>query len=196
LTEIEAEKGATQRLFVAVPVPRELFGFVRDAQSLLPSLSGLRLTKEEQFHVTLAFIGEVGEQKAAAARAVVESVPVDIGGEGRIESFLFIPSAKKARVAALDVSDGDGVFGKLFELVMSGLEAAGVIEREKRPFRPHLTIARQRTPGPLQPRSESGRARFAVESVCLYKSELKREGAAYAVLARTVFTRKAEQERG
>lgn len=182
-------------MFVAVPLPVELLGFVQDCQGLLPRRPGLRLMNQEQFHVTLAFIGEVGEEAAAAARRLVESVPPGMGGAGRIERFLFIPSAGKARVVALDISDGEGVFARLYEKVMGGLEAAGVMQREKRPFHPHLTIARLRDPGPVQPRSESGQARFAVESVCLYRSELRREGAVYTVLARTVLTPAAGEDR-
>jgi 2'-5' RNA ligase len=176
---------AKERLFVAVPLPAELLGFVGAAQGLLPPMHGLRLMQREQLHITLAFIGEVGPEKAATARAVVESVPTDLGGEGVIERFLLLPSPKRARVVALELSDGDGVFAVLFETVMSGLERAGVMEREKRPFRAHLTVARLRSPSPVQPRAESGRARFAVESVCLYESELRREGAVYTVRART-----------
>ena len=51
-------RGTLRRLFVAVPLPRGLLGFVQETQSLLPSLPGLRLMKEKQLHVTLAFIGE------------------------------------------------------------------------------------------------------------------------------------------
>ena len=82
-------------------------------------------------------------------------------------------------------------FARLFETVMGGLEAAGVMTREKRPFRPHLTIARLRMPSPVQPRYESGRASYAIESVCLYRSELSREGARYSVVARAVFDEKS-----
>jgi 2'-5' RNA ligase len=178
-----------QRLFVAVPLPHELLGFVRAAQALLPVTPGLRLLRQDQLHLTLAFIGEVDRDKAAAAQAVVESLPADGGGEGLIRRFLPLPSAVRARVVALEVGDDGGVFANLFAQVMGGLEATGVMQREKRPFRPHLTIARLRSPGPVRPRSESGEARFAVESVCLYKSELKREGAAYTVLACTEFVR-------
>jgi|WetSurMetagenome_2_1015567.scaffolds.fasta_scaffold06759_5 RNA 2',3'-cyclic 3'-phosphodiesterase len=175
--------GAGQRLFVAVPLPAETLGFVVAAQRLLPSLSGLRLMREDQLHVTLAFIGEVGDDKARAARQVVESVPVEMGGEAIIERFLLLPSPGRARVVALELNDGDHVFARLCEEVMGGLERAGVMQRERRPFRPHLTIARLRDPGPVQPRSECGEARYAVESVCLYESELKREGALYTVCA-------------
>lgn len=182
------EAGPTQRLFVAVPLPADLLEFVRAAQALLPPLRGLRLMREDQFHVTLAFIGEVGVSKAALARAVVESVPVELGGEATIERFLLLPSPKRARVVALELSDADGVFTRLFEHVMSGLERSGVMQREKRPFRPHLTIARMREATAIQPRSECGRARYAVQSVCLYESELKREGALYTVRAHTPLT--------
>jgi 2'-5' RNA ligase len=185
---VDASGGeARQRLFIAVPLPSRLLSFVAAAQASLAAAGGLRLLRPDQLHLTLAFLGEVEEAKGAAARAVVDSLPADMGGEGLISRFLLLPSANKARVVALEVVDGEAVFARLFARIMGGLEAAGVMEREKRPFRPHLTIARLRTPGPVQPRYENGQARFAVESVCLYRSELKREGAAYTVLTRAVF---------
>jgi 2'-5' RNA ligase len=188
---VDVSGGEKQRLFIAVPLPAELLGFVGAAQALLPGAPELRLLRPDQLHLTLAFIGEVDASKAAAARTVVETLPADMGGEGLMSGFLLLPSAARARVVALEVVDGQAVFAGLFERIMGGLEAAGVMEREKRPFRPHLTIARLRTPGPVRPKSESGQARFAVESVCLYRSELKREGAAYTVLARAVFEQKS-----
>lgn len=188
MTAMEQARDAQQRLFVAVPLPAEAVSFVHNAQGLLPRQPGLRLMTREQFHVTLAFIGEVGSAKAEAARAVVEGVPGGMGGEGFMERFLFLPSPQRTRVVALDVGDRDGVFARLYEVVIGGLERAGVMEREKRPFHPHLTIARLREPALVQPRSESGRARYAVESVCLFRSELRREGAAYTVVARTILS--------
>jgi 2'-5' RNA ligase len=77
------------------------------------------------------------------------------------------------------------VFARLFEHVMTGLEHNGVMQRAKRPFRPHLTVARLRVPTALQPKSECCEAPYRIESVCLYRSELKREGAVYTVLERT-----------
>ena len=180
-------KTAPQRLFIGVPLPVELLGFVEAAQSIVAPTPGLRLLRPDQLHVTLAFIGEVDQARAAAARALVDSLSPDMGGEGRITRFLLLPSAGRARVVSLEIDDGAGVFARLFEHVMGRLEAAGVMKREKRPFRPHLTVARLKDPVAVQPRSESGEARFAVESVCLYRSELKREGAAYTVITRTPF---------
>jgi 2'-5' RNA ligase len=180
-------QAALQRLFIGVPLPVELLGFLEAAQAIVAPTPGLRLLRPDQLHVTLAFIGEVDRAKAAAAQAVVDSLPTDMGGEGRITRFLMLPSVRKARVVSLEIDDGAGVFARLFEHVMGGLEAAGVMKREKRPFRPHLTVARLKDPAAVQPRSESGEAGFAVESVCLYRSELKREGAVYTVVTRASF---------
>jgi 2'-5' RNA ligase len=176
-----------QRLFVGVPLPERLLDFVQAAQAALEPAPGLRLLRPDQWHVTLAFIGEVDHAKAEAARSVVDSLASDLGGDGRITRFLMLPSAAKARVVALDIDDQDGVFALLFAKVMDGLEGADVMRREKRPFRPHLTLARLKPAGPVQPRSECGEARFRVESVCLYRSDLRRDGAVYTVVTRAMF---------
>ena len=186
-----ADANERQRLFVGVPLPAKLLGFVGNAQAALPHSNGLRLMRPDQLHVTLAFIGAVDAAKASAACAVVDSLPADGGGAAEIMGFLMLPSARKARVVALELDDRTQVFARLFETVMGGLETAGVMTREKRPFRPHLTIARLRVPGSVQPRYESGRALYAIESVCLYRSELSREGARYSVVARAVFDEKS-----
>jgi 2'-5' RNA ligase len=133
----------------------------------------------------LAFIGEVDEGRTAAARAVVEGLPRDSGGDAWLDGILLLPNARRARVVALGVVDEAAVFSELFGLVMGGLEANGVTTREKRPYRAHLTIARMRRPGSIEPTHDCGRERFGVESVCLYESKLRREGAEYTVVART-----------
>ncbi len=180
---MDKRAGEKQRLFVAVPLPPDAVEFVCAAQQALPRGSGVRLVGHKQLHVTLAFIGEVGEAAAADARTVVESLPSDMGGVVFLGGFAFFPTASKARVVAIDIVDEAGLLARMYERVMDGLEGVGVMRREKRSFRAHVTVARLRVPGPIQPMAESGSAPFAVESVCLFKSELKREGAVYTTVA-------------
>lgn len=182
--------GHRERLFIAVPLPERLRAFVREAQGALPRVNGLRLLGESQWHVTLAFLGEVEEDAGFAARKIVEAVPPELGGDCRLGGFLMLPSAARARVVTLAVDDYEGAFARLYEVVMDSLEVAGVMQREKRAFRPHLTVARMRVPGPVQPRFDARPAPFGVESLCLYRSELRREGAVYTVVAQRVFNKR------
>ena len=126
---MDGGKVPLQRLFVGVPLPERLLGFVQAAQAALEPAPGLRLLRPDQWHVTLAFIGEVDDAKAAAAQKVVDSLPPDLGGEGRIVRFLMLPSAAKARVVTLEIDDQEGVFTRLFAKLMDGLEGAGVMRR-------------------------------------------------------------------
>lgn len=176
------EGGPTQRLFVGVPLPEDVTRYATEAQRSLPDLPVIRPLRVDQMHVTLAFIGEVDEARAAEAVRVVGTLEGDLGGEASVTGFLMLPSERRTRVVALAVDDADRVFGRLYDTVMTGLEGGGVMSREKRPFRPHITIARLKVPGQVRPRSDCGRVGFCVESVCLYRSELKREGASYTVV--------------
>ncbi|NLT34699.1 MAG: RNA 2',3'-cyclic phosphodiesterase [Gaiellales bacterium] len=172
------------RLFVGVPLPHGLLPAVQAAQEGLVGVPGLRLMRPGQLHVTLAFIGQTGAEKQAAARAAVETLEFRPAGAAVLKGYLLLPSPARARVVALGIEDGEGVFGRLFEAVMSRLEADGVMQREKRPFRPHLTIARLRIPTQVQPKMECSNLEYPVLSVCLYRSDLERGGARYTVVAR------------
>lgn len=174
------------RLFVGVPLPDDLLPCVLGVQDTLRGLPGIRLMTREQLHVTLAFIGEVGRAKLEAAAHIVENVPQRLGGVAWLAGLLPLPTAGRARVISLAVEDREGVFARLFEHVMGGLEQAGVMQRERRPYKPHLTIARLRVPTAVQLKADYEPARFEVSSVCLYKSELARTGAVYTALVRRV----------
>lgn len=172
----------TERLFIGVPLPEAALALVRAAQEALPADRGLRSVRPEQVHVTLAFMGDVGPGPREAARRVVASIPQEAGGHTVLGGYVLLPSARRPRVVALGVDDPAGVFAGLFELVMAELEQEQVMQREKRPFLAHATIARLRVPIKLGLKSECGRAPFPVESVRLYRSELRREGAVYTVV--------------
>jgi len=182
---VAGSDGSRERLFVGVPLPAVLLDRVVGAQEALPPLPGSRLVRPAQLHITLAFIGAADPEAALAARVVVAGVPVDLGGRARLGSYLLLPNARRTRVVSLEVDDEEGTFARLFEHVMAGLERVGVMKREKRPFRPHLTIARLREPATIRPTTECDPVPYPVQSVCLYRSDLRPTGAEYTVLVRT-----------
>ncbi len=167
---------------MGVPLPDEVVRLAREVQEPLEGLEGLRLVKPEQLHVTLAFIGHVGPDQLEAAAVVVREVPPELGGEALVTGLLPLPSRSRARVMALEIRDDGEVFRRLFDRVMTGLESAQVMRREKRPYRPHLTIGRFRKPRTVEPKSDWEPVRLPVESVNLYESQLHPKGARYSVL--------------
>ena len=172
------------RIFVGVPLPEDLLPMVERVQDKVRDIPGIRLMRAEQLHVTLAFIGEVGADKMRAAAQVVQEIPPALGGVVPLGGIVALPSASRARVVAIELDDSARVMQRLFEMVMSALESRGVMQREKRPFRAHLTIARLRAPAAVQPKYQCEPVGFEVSSVCLYRSQLLRSGAVYTVVKR------------
>lgn len=175
---------------MGVPAPAGVVDVVSKAQESLLVGAGWRRTPVERLHVTLAFIGEVSEGSLEAARQAVVGLGGAPGGVPELDGFLFLPARSRARVAALGFHDPGRVFEGLYEEVMGRLESAGVMKREGRAFRPHLTIARARRPIEVGPMSDVPRSVFSVESMCLYRSELRREGPVYIVVERIALSRR------
>jgi 2'-5' RNA ligase len=166
------------RLFVALDLPDA----VRDAlASLTPDPEVWRPVKPEALHVTLAFLGSREPSDADVIKPLIVSSPAPPLAVGKI---LLLPP-RRARVLTVELEDPTGALGELQSRLSAGLEAAGVYTPEKRPFRPHVTIAR------LRPRVHPPRAaaleveplEFAGEAVTLYVSRLHPSGARYERLA-------------
>ena len=155
------------------------------ASRRLPPVPGLRLLGPEQWHVTLAFIGEVGAAKAEIARKVVEGLPADMGGEASWSGSSCCRRPSRARVVTLELADEQRSVPGPVRGGHGGLggrrgHAAG---EEAVPAASHHREAPDARRSHDQGMRASGRG-FAVQSVCLYESELRREGAVYTVVCR------------
>ena len=132
------------RLFVAITPPRAVLLEVRAAVDALkrgntPEINALlRWTRPETWHITVAFYGEVTEEKAAdladrLGRVAARTTPMELSlaGAGR-----FGP-----RALWFGVQGQHDRLGRLAEA--SGAAARRChIRMEDRPYRPHLTLAR------------------------------------------------------
>jgi RNA 2',3'-cyclic 3'-phosphodiesterase len=187
----ERLKSPRARLFVALDLPDETReGIVAWGKEALAD-PVLRPVAPESLHVTLAFLGYLPEKEVEQIVVVVEE---SIGPAPWVE--LRDPEQRpprgRARLFALPaISPGA-------EALQAGLAQRlvekGFYEPEKRPFWPHVTVARVRPeargskrpavvsepPGPL-PR-ELSEPRIAVR-MTLYRSVLQPTGARYVPLA-------------
>jgi 2'-5' RNA ligase len=169
------------RLFVALDLPEEVR---RRLAGLMPERRDLRPVPAEALHVTLVFIGHRPEDEIPAiASAVTESVRGLPPAALRATAVVPVPKRGPPRLFALDLEDDGGRAGAVQAAVSRALEPW--YEPEKRPFWPHVTLARVRK-GERAKRLvvEPPDERFEASEVTLYRSRLSPKGASYEALER------------
>jgi RNA 2',3'-cyclic 3'-phosphodiesterase len=175
------------RLFVALDLPPDVrAGLARWRDMLVAGRDDLRPAAEEALHVTLAFLGYRPEKEVVAIAEAMKSAcnkraPSPFLAVGEVKP---IPP-RRPRLFALDLDDADGGCARLQQAVSDALEAGRFYKPEKRPFWPHVTLARvkrnQRAellpadPPPVEP--------FRAPQVTLYRSILRPQGARYEPVA-------------
>jgi 2'-5' RNA ligase len=180
------------RLFVAVNLPDSLKRTLADLQRELKRIpADVKWVGAGNLHLTVQFLGDVpGEQVPEIVFALQEAArdispfTLDIARTG------VFPGTERARVFWAGVGGELPVFSLLHRRVQGALAPLGFIP-EKRPFSPHLTLARLRSPRGADLLLEKAQAlpgagkfgTFRVESVDLMQSELDRSGAKYSCLA-------------
>jgi len=132
----------THRTFVALALPSEVKAALADLRRALPSPPrGLRWGAIEQAHLTLVFLGDLDEPalrdvrhhaREVAARA--SPFAANLGGVGAF------PQAGRARVAWVGWQAGADAVTRL-QAALAGALGHPV---ERRPFAPHVTLARAR----------------------------------------------------
>ena len=173
------------RCFVAAPLPaatREELGGLQ--QRLQWAGLAARWVRPEALHLTLKFLGELTpdtfDRVAEQLARPLESVgPLRLTPRG-VGTF---PPGSRARVVWVGI-EGDGLAQVVRELE-ARLVRCG-IEREPRPFRPHLTLGRStRLAGlgdgvaRLEGESAFAAPAFAVRELVLYESRLRDQGPHY-----------------
>jgi len=187
------------RLFVALdldPAIRERLAlFLEGVQEFAPEA---RWARAESLHLTLKFIGEMDAARLDEARGALALVEGEVS-EVRVRGTGFFPTAKSARVFWVGV-EADAGLAALAPAVEDALEPLGV-ERERRAFSPHLTLARTGSGRPSRGREDRVNANFrrlqeklaampepdfgamAPREFFLYQSKLSPAGAMYTRLA-------------
>ena len=141
--------------------------------------------RPEGMHLTLKFLGDIistqVEDISTILNPIAEKQSCFALATGRTGVF---PSPKKARVLWAGIDDPRNSCGNLAAGIDTALGALG-FEREKRPFSPHLTLARLREPAPAPQAfldAEIECIRFEVCRFILFRSVLNPSGAIYTPL--------------
>jgi RNA 2',3'-cyclic 3'-phosphodiesterase len=178
-------------MFVALDLPiaaRSALAEWRDA--LVDGRDDLRPVAPEALHVTLVFLGWQDEAAAEAigAAAFASADPAPVLQPAGVRPL----PPRNPRLFALDLRDEDGRASALQAGVSNALEAGGWYRPEKRPFWPHITLARvkrgRRRVPPLPDAPAPPASAFPASELTLYRSTLRPQGALYEPLARAGLT--------
>lgn len=182
------------RAFVAIELPSILLKRIEELQETLKKeVKGTRSVswpRPEGIHLTLKFLGDVEETRIedistalTGASSGFKSMRLKAGGVG------CFPTQRNPRVIWVGLSHSEEL-----ERLQNNIEeaAAGLgFEKEDRPFKPHLTLCRIKSP-------EDGRILghsiekfkdfididFVARDLVLFKSQLSPRGAVYTALKR------------
>ena len=132
------------RAFVALEIPEDVADSLTQAQKeLAASGADIKLVERENLHLNLKFLGDLGDEevsevKSRLGRLSLKRADVTVRGVGAF------PSSTRPRVVWAGIAPEDEpLVVPIAREVISTLEGVG--ERDDRPFRPHITLARVRS---------------------------------------------------
>jgi 2'-5' RNA ligase len=184
-------KSPRVRLFVALDLPdRVRAGIAAWGRSALAD-PALRPVKPESLHVTLAFLGYLAEKEIPRLGEIVEA---SLAPAPAIELGDPVPRPERGRPRLFALpAESPGTIAVQAALEQR-LVAARLFKPEKRPFWPHVTVARvrreergskrpalvEKRPGPLPADLSQS---FRAVRLTLYRSQIQPQGAHYTPLA-------------
>ena len=173
------------RLFVAIPLPPDV---AERAAAILPEARPLRPVKAELLHLTLAFLGRVGDERLADAAAAVtlaargaDAFEVVLDHAGRF------PATGHPHTIWIGAGLGAQAVSAIGARVREELRSR-VLAYDEKPLRTHVTLARVRDDADAEDRRAVAaivRAiafpplRFRVDRIVLFESVLSPKGPRY-----------------
>jgi 2'-5' RNA ligase len=137
------------RSFIALPVPEAVAAALGDDAARLASQDKdgkVRWVDEENYHVTLAFLGNVEELALDDLAIELDNALTGTGEVSiRVESVALFPYGKRPRLIAAMIASSEEL-QELQQRVVRAIRRLS-IPLEKRRFHPHVTLGRLRAGG-------------------------------------------------
>lgn len=181
------------RVFVAVDPGADLLKKVEELLTdLTPRAPSAKWVEAGGLHVTIAFLGEISEERlplviAAAEGAAALHRPMTL----RVAKGGMFGSPRRPRVLWLGVSGAVDALASVRRDLEQALAVSAGYTPEEGPFEPHLTLARSRDPrgdpaleACAQAITDADFGETRISELIVYKSDLGPKGTRYTALAR------------
>jgi 2'-5' RNA ligase len=168
------------RLFIAIDLPDAI---LNKLEPLSRSTPAGRPSAPEQMHLTLFFLGEVPEENVAGIIAALQTIRVTPFSL-KLEGVGCFPSPNRPRILWVGISPTPTLHD-LKKQIDAALIPLGFTP-DKKPFHPHLTLARIKNPWVtgipkfLEEHRSFNSEEFVVDSFHLYSSTLSPAGSLYS----------------
>lgn len=138
---------------------------------------GVRVVPRANLHVTLAFLGATPRSRIADVATAVGAA----ASRGAPPAFSTRGYRETRSVGMVALEDEDGRGGRLADELGRGLEHLGLYRPERRPWLPHVTVARFRARPRLEP-SVPELGRVVPSEATVNMSVLRATGAQYRTI--------------
>lgn len=187
------DQSETIRTFIGIPFPEEVSeSLIRLQERLRGGISNERIVKFERkqnFHITLQFLGDTPKSELLEIRNTLENVVAQIPSFTISFAKPDVFGGKKPRVFVVNIDQGTDSLVKIQSELAFQLKKIG-FKPDKRPYHPHVTVARIRRNKRLSPREASLLVKqndevtqgiqCEISEVVHFESELTPTGAIYS----------------
>lgn len=170
----------TVRMFIGIPILGEALEEIKRIVEMVQSPKG-KITPLGNLHMTLAFLGEMPNQRLGAVRSAMQKVSSCYGQFSvplaRLGTF------QKSGILFLETGDPEGKLNLLAKLVRSELGKVGV-EVDGKKFVPHITLKRRDNEEEIREYCREisvNKKLLWISEIYLYQSQLTKAGPRYRV---------------
>ncbi|HTS17229.1 MAG TPA: RNA 2',3'-cyclic phosphodiesterase [Verrucomicrobiae bacterium] len=181
------------RTFIAIDIPDDVRAVIEEGQARLKRAHvGVKIswTKIDNLHLTLQFLGYIGEETVEPIKSALQSVakryqPFDLAVHGA-GAF---PNESRPRVLWVGCNDAESKLKTLARTVQEAMQPLGFAP-EHREFSAHLTLGRIKIPRAdaaltraLDSLKNTAFGTLRVEAIHLFESQLHPDGSIYTTLS-------------
>ncbi|HMI30899.1 MAG TPA: RNA 2',3'-cyclic phosphodiesterase [Candidatus Limnocylindrales bacterium] len=176
------------RTFVALVIPKPWIRYLaRVEEELSKRMSGLSWVKPDNMHITIRFLGDLGDSGVRrAGESTARGAESHFAFPARLGNLGAFPNVSRPRVLWMGLAEGSAEGVAVAKSVNQSLQHDGFGPPDK-PFKPHITLARVREHAQgvealleyaLPPAPEAA----PLDRIVVMKSDLHPTGARYTAL--------------
>ncbi len=180
----------TIRVFIAVSFNQKLTRELRELQDQFKQLSlNASWVKPENIHLTLKFLGDVETNQVSKVFDPINKTALAFSSFNlRLSNLGIFPSWNRPQILSIGLDNKEEILKKLKKRLELELSNVG-FPRDMKPFSPHLTLARLRSPSnknllkkEIEKFSVPLDHLIKISEIKLFKSSLAPKGAEYTKL--------------